>query len=198
MIKHVEEVSVKELIPLSDNALKTSCFIDNQDFVNKLLERWAIYFNAKTQTKWVWEENGIVSSICMCIIGDATSDVHYDISDIKPITKQEQQYMEFRKRITAGYATISYHAPAELEIMSSLTPFQGIGRQLLNKLEEELVNKGISQYIVCTNEMCSYKWYEGHGFKLYKDTYIDISDLDCIFGDQKKFRLFCFKKDLIK
>ncbi len=197
MIKQVESVNVDALIPLSDNAIKTSCFIDDKAFVYELLKCWAVYFNAKTQSKWIWEENGVVDAICMCIIGDSTSDVHYDISHIKPQTKQEQQYMTFRKRITAGYSKISFHAEAELEIMSSLHPFQGIGKQLLMKLEAELKDKGIKQYIVCTNEMCSYQWYERQGFVLHQDTYIDISDLDCIFGKQEQFRLFCFKKDLI-
>ncbi len=82
--------------------------------------------------------------------------------------------------------------------MSSRIPNQGIGSKLLNALEKELIQKNIKEYIVCTNEMCSYQFYEHHDFNLINDKYIDISDLNFIFPDKDKFRLMCYKKVLIK
>ncbi len=196
MIKQKESVSVEELIPLADNALKASYFVKNRSFVNALLTCWAEYFNKKTQIKWVWEENNKVEAICMCIVGDGTKDVHYNLSGLIPKSEQEKQYMIFRQRITAGYKDISFPCEAELEIMSSLHKYKGIGKQLLAKVEEELVSMGVKQYIVCTNEMCDYAWYLNHGFRLYQFSYVDISDLNLIFGDMKNFKIYCLIKDI--
>ncbi len=200
MIKKIDRLDEEVIIPLADNAIKTSQFIKDKNFAHNLLNRWAIYFNAKTQNKYVYidDDTQVVLSLCFCIVGDSTKDVHYDISDIVPIHEDEKQYMTFRKRITKGYSEISITSQAELEIMSSLEQFKGYGSQLLNTLEQDLIKQQVTEYIVCTNEMCSYQWYERHGFELYKDKYIDISDLDLIFPDKKEFRLICYKKQLIK
>ncbi len=196
MIKQIDRLDEEIIIPLADNAIKTSQFIASKDFCHELLNRWAVYFNKKTQIKWVWEENNKVEAICMCIVGDGTKDVHYNLSGLIPKSEQEKQYMIFRQRITAGYKDISFPCEAELEIMSSLKKYKGIGKQLLAKVEEELVSLGVKQYIVCTNEMCDYAWYLNHGFRLYQFSYVDISDLNLIFGDMKNFKIYCLIKDI--
>ncbi len=196
MIKHIDFISTEDQIPLIDNVLKASSFVGNSSFCNSLLTCWAVYFNEKTQTKWVWENDGKVEAICMCIIGNATSDIHYDLSQLEPQSEKEKQYITFRKRITEKYKEISFNCEAELEIMSSLNKHQGIGKQLLAKLEEELLNRGITRYTVSTNQMCDYMWYLNQGFKIYQTADIDISDLNYIFNETKTFKLFTLIKDI--
>ncbi len=196
MIKKIDYLEIEKQLKLVDNVLKTSFFCKDNNFANELISIWADYFNKKTHFKLIDEVDGEINAMCFCIIGNSTSNIHYDIDRIKPQSKFQEEYINLRKRITNGYSEMHVECDAELEIMSCLTPNKGIGTNLLSLLEEELKKQCINKYIVCTNETCSYGFYESHGFKLLEERYIDISDLKNIFPNKDRFRIMCYQKEI--
>ncbi len=196
MIKKIKSLDVNLQLPLIDNVLKTSKITNDKEFSNELLKRWAIYFNDKTQWKYIDEDEKEVNAMCFCIVGDSTSNVHYSLEGIKVESEKQQEYITLRQRITAGYKDMHISCDAELEIMSCLKPNQGIGTKLLEQLEKDLKELDVHEYIVCTNEMCSFPFYEHHGFKLLDQRYIDISDLNHIFENKDKFRIMTYIKKI--
>lgn len=190
------ELNLNDMMLLADNSTKISVFNQDQNFIHNLSQIYANYFINKTNYNFICLKDNHVIGVCLGIIGNDTKNVKCNLDDVKTSNQAEQEFIIFRKRITQGYKDLNVSNKVELELFSSLIKNQGIGSNLLKLFEQDLKQQGINEYYLYTNEMCDYHYYLKNNYTLIGQIAIDISDLDTIFGNQEKFMIMCFKKDI--
>ena len=179
---------------LIDNVIQISRFIDDQKIVNEIITKYYDYFIDVSSLIYTFEEDNNTLGVLCGIINDDTNNARVMFETIDIVNVKQKQFIEFRKRITAGYKSMHTNCEAELEFFSAIEKNKGIGKQLINEFHNDLKSRNISSYYLFTNEICHYQWYIKNGYELVNNIKIDISDLDLILGDQKEFQLFLFKK----
>lgn len=184
-------------VKLIDNVLKISMFCQDINFVNSVANEYYQYFI--NVSNLINSYGATITDGIMCaIINDGSNkDAKINFDNLKPNTLDQYQFIEFRKRVTNGYKSMHVECAAELEFFSSINKGNGIGKELIDCFHNQLIEKGIKEYYLFTNEICDYEWYINHNYKLVNSIKIDVSDLKAIMC-RDDFKLFLFKKNIIQ
>ncbi len=99
----------------------------------------------------------------------------------------QKEYNDFRKRALLAYSELykknDLEEYCELEYLSSTCQGCNIGETLLESIEKYIIDKDKNKsqknekYILVTNELCNYGWFDSHGFKRVDENTINVKDL---------------------
>lgn len=107
-----------------------------------------------------------------------------------------QDQVQFQIRIMNKIAELDSGLLPEINCFCSLDRTKGIGKLLISKWEQELLNHNIHKYHLFTDANCNYEWYSRNGYQLVNQALIKIDDLDNIKKHHKAFYIYEFEKEI--
>lgn len=200
MWKKTNNIDSTQIIDFVDIILNLSKYNINEKDANLINEKFCEYFiNSSNKFYSSRLDKKTFAGILLATI-NKDYDLGFDWSELESkCSSASEDIIKFQLRINEAIKkNHTKDMKAEIVCFSILPEFQsrGLGSNLVNLFENDLIANGISKYYVFTDDNSNHLWYAKKNYKLLKTIPIKINDLKKIKEKHKKYNVYLYSKTI--